>query len=1132
MIPDHDQRRQAVLTPDHAFVWASAGTGKTHTLTLRALFLLLTAPFQARAAGTECARLYTAANRPDRLRAARAVLRRFVLTTFTRKAAAEMQTRLYEYLDRIASAPTADELQAALAALNGGRGDDQFAEVVAAACDPAGGFDRLRAGAEALAELATELPVCTLHSYAAAILRRHPIAAGIPPSAQFAEEDDISAVAPADQLVERWWQHAATDAGRREQLARLLAAVSVADLRAWLVALVDHPWMAAELDFGRPDKRALAGVLTATDRLVAGLENARGNARTAIAIREELRTALVNARAARPGAWQEFCRVLCDREDQIFSADTKVMQTARAGLGEWAGCYENFAAAYGPLLQQCLATDLAGVWTDWTDFARAFVAWAEGAVVRELNLVTFDDMVRHAARLLATNPVVRREERERLWGLLVDEFQDTDPVQLDLLRQLVGRRSPAEHEVIGFFVGDPKQSIYRFRDADLPAIENFAARYAALARVAPARVQRYRLTTSFRSLKPVLEFVNQFFAHAVPLPGYAAERLAPLRAATGAKPEWRVVDDPPAGATADARRARAATETARLIADHVRQADGDPAVYSEVLVLVNTHEELDAVLTALEAAGIPAVSSGARTFHQRPEVLDALNLLIALHNPQDSLAVGAVLRSPLFGLSDPQIAAALPEVPPREFFATAAPLPPAVPAAAHDRIAAARELTRARVSRPVADWLRAVRAFVPDGVYADQDREGRAVVRIDNVFAAFRRVVELGTIPPLTWLLEQRGRVDRVDNYDAEMGEDVSVTDESVAAVRVMTIHKAKGLQSRLVIVYGWQKALARRHDQHRTKTIVSLTRPDGQPLAGFRLSWGDIEIVSPRHAEAAAMDRQLQAEESARLAYVAATRAQDRLVLLSHDRTDLETGLLAEAGPALTAGAASVGAFGDTATVIVVAPAPPPAAGPGARRRIRDESAYVRLWQERAAALGAPPALQLAQPSQPERPAEDDESDPTDFVGSRSAAARDRARQIGTLVHRYLERHLTETAFDRAQLTALLEEGVAEGVVEKATAVLRRFFGSARQRRARGGTILGRELPVLLTLDGQPWSGVMDLVFAESDRIIGVDYKVMDQPVPLPEQYARQQHVYTTALQRLFPERTVAFEFWWLTEP
>ena len=99
-LPDSQMRQEAIMTSEHAFVWASAGTGKTHTLALRALYLLLNAPFLPHESGErkgfvepECS-LYSAASRSERLRAARATIRSLVLTTFTRKAAAEMQTRL------------------------------------------------------------------------------------------------------------------------------------------------------------------------------------------------------------------------------------------------------------------------------------------------------------------------------------------------------------------------------------------------------------------------------------------------------------------------------------------------------------------------------------------------------------------------------------------------------------------------------------------------------------------------------------------------------------------------------------------------------------------------------------------------------------------------------------------------------------------------------------------------------------------------------------------------------------------------------------------------------------------------------------------------------------------------------
>lgn len=153
MIPDAFQRDEAVTTPGHAFVWASAGTGKTHTLTLRALHLLLHAPFDPRAKDRAESQLYAKVPRKKRLEAARAVIRRFVLSTFTRKAAAEMQSRLYAYLGHLAAAPDCEALAERVAKMNKDRGDAQFLRVVAEAIERVGDFQRLREGAAALAEI-------------------------------------------------------------------------------------------------------------------------------------------------------------------------------------------------------------------------------------------------------------------------------------------------------------------------------------------------------------------------------------------------------------------------------------------------------------------------------------------------------------------------------------------------------------------------------------------------------------------------------------------------------------------------------------------------------------------------------------------------------------------------------------------------------------------------------------------------------------------------------------------------------------------------------------------------------------------------------------------------------------------
>ena len=122
------------------------------------------------------------------------------------------------------------------------------------------------------------------------------------------------------------------------------------------------------------------------------------------------------------------------------------------------------------------------------------------------------------------------------------------------------------------------------------------------------------------------------------------------------------------------------------------------------------------------------------------------------------------------------------------------------------------------------------------------------------------------------------------------------------------------------------------------------------------------------------------------------------------------------------------------------------------------------------------------------------------------------RVRQFvpaGTLVHRYLERHLTDPEFDEARLSRLINDDVSESATGKAKAVLRGFFNSANHNRARAATILGREMPIYLSAFDKAWGGVMDLVIEETGAITGVDYKVMEKPSVLSSEYEQQKQVF-----------------------
>jgi ATP-dependent exoDNAse (exonuclease V) beta subunit len=385
----------------------------------------------------------------------------------------------------------------------------------------------------------------------------------------------------------------------------------------------------------------------------------------------------------------------------------------------------------------------------------------------------------------------------------------------------------------------------------------------------------------------------------------------------------------------------------------------------------------------------------------------------------------------------------------------------------------------------------------------------------------------------LSWLLEQRDRAR--DAFDADLGEDVSVTDESMAAVRALTIHKAKGLQGKYVIVFGWQKALDKLEPKAGKDSVFQLTDRAGHPVCGFQLQWGRLLVVSPSCGKARELDQQYEAEEARRLAYVAATRAEDRLALLSPHDQEIAKGLLADVKPLHDKGQSAIEVFGGTLRVIVTPPPERTKRPAGRELSVRDAGAYARLWRARLERAAGEAEPLLHAPSSVEQAAEREEADSSYYVRQKIDMASERAMEAGTLVHRYLERHLTDHEFDNSKLAPILSE-INGGVrlpeaIERARTALSGFYGGAYHQRARRARIEAREAPIFLSWEGRAWSGVIDLVLNERETVCGVDYKVMVRPKQLPPEYEQQQRVYLEALRRAFPGRKVSFEFWWLID-
>jgi ATP-dependent exoDNAse (exonuclease V) beta subunit len=301
---------------------------------------------------------------------------------------------------------------------------------------------------------------------------------------------------------------------------------------------------------------------------------------------------------------------------------------------------------------------------------RRWAAWLADEHARDFDALILD------TRRLLTDPRMRPalDAIRRRFGLLViDEFQDTDGAQRDIAFHIVALDGPAGDGPTLFLVGDPKQSIYRFRHADVNVWNEVSTRFErdGLA-VLP-------LTHNFRSAPPVVEFVNRTCAPAFARMGTAVEHsgLASCVEYRGLVParsdrERSAVEQLVSGGKAHERRTLEADMVAARIRDFVvDEAKGDrngieivdPATgtprwcrYADIAVLFRTRTPVTYLTPALEEYGVPYYLAGDAGLIERMEILDALTLLRVLENPLDDLRVFAFLRSPFVGLRDEVIA--------------------------------------------------------------------------------------------------------------------------------------------------------------------------------------------------------------------------------------------------------------------------------------------------------------------------------------------------------------------------------------------------------------------------------------------------------------------------------------------
>jgi ATP-dependent helicase/nuclease subunit A len=1058
-----DARARATLRGDFAntlFVDAGAGTGKTTAIVERIAELI--------AKG-------------------QVAMAQLVAITFTEAAAAGLRTRVRDALDAVAS--------------QDGRDPEEIARCVRAAAQIG------------------DASIDTIHAFAGDLLRTYPLDAGLPPD--FTTMDEIEAGLDFDERFRKWFDGVATDPQNRDTVRRALLLGLGPDKMATLAsALHDNYDLLSEVSSWRadpaPDPIAVAHQVAGTVREAQLLLKYAPPGHEAIPTVQGLSFAA--ERLAEASTFEQALVALGAIEkirtpkgtmDGWRQVDGENAFTKMKGLLKEAG---KDAAAALQAQRTSLFCSLLGA------LGQFVLLYA--AERKKLGVATFQDLLAWARDLLRGQPEMLRRVQSRWTRVFIDEFQDTDPLQAEIAFYLCADPSvplPDDWRTITLqpgklcLVGDPKQSIYRFRRADI-------ALYQAIRkRVAEPLV----LSKNFRSVPAIIDFVNRHFAGAMQLvegaqPAY--QPLAPDAAAAGPA-LWRF-GGPVEGKAAEVWELEAEAVAgciARIKAEGWKVSYPGPggrtlreADYGDICVLTPSRTNLRRLERAFEERRIPYRIESGEIVVGTQEVGELLAALRAIDDPSDQVAVVTALRAPIYGCSDAELVRWVGEGGRLDYVRPGS--------GTVERVRAALEhLASFHVQRNQGTVAALVERFVDDrmlvaGVFAEK-RPRESWRRYRYVAARARAFAGTGRTT-LREFVEWMEGLDRSQTRD--ISGSVAETDEE--AVRLLTVHGAKGLEFPIVIMTGLGSTRG-----FRGATVIA-DRVHDQVHARVGDARGN-RWESPGFGDAIKAEKTLANAEEVRLAYVAATRARDHLVLGLHHKAGAK-----DAVPAV--------AFADTLTSMAgdvrelesfeVARREAPARGTGAtpEQVVADETAWL-VGREAALVVAAGVEYVTATSRAALGQGEEPRTEPD--------AARFRRGRGGTSVGRAV--HAVLQAIDLGSQTGLENlaraQAAAEGIPNRTgdvSRLVRQAAESEPVRRAVASGRLWREVPIGAPAAGVVLEGFIDLLFQTDQGYEIVDYKTDEiRPDELEgrmERYRVQGEAYADLVRAITGKTPVAVWF------
>ena len=680
-------------------------------------------------------------------------------------------------------------------------------------------------------DLARELDgawISTIHGFCARLLRAYPLAAGLDP--RFRELDEAqAAVLRSEAFGEALAEFCAGDDPQRLEL---LATYGSDRLRRMLTSVYETL---------RAAGRELDLAVAARPELGERVDELRAAARSLVADPEATE------------AQQKTAAELLDQLERDSRPDRLMSLTGFKARGDRAAGYcDALAAVEQAALDEAAARDRALLQELLTLHAERYVQ----AKARE-SALDFEDLQLEARDLLRSQPELRERERARFRSILVDEFQDTNRLQTEIVDLL---RTP-DTEL--FFVGDEFQSIYGFRHAD---VQVFRERREAAG-------QPLSLTLNYRSRPEVLAAVNELFGSHFGGEFQELAAAAEFPDPVFGHPVELLVTDKESYKDSGVHWRRG---EAQAVARRVRElVDGGAATPGEIVLLFAAGTDAEWYEDELRRAGLPTYRATGKGYFGQQQVVDLLMYLRLLHNRYDDMALVSVLASPFVGVSNDALALLRRVASRRPIFSG---LEHSLPPGLGERDGRLMQAFRQRYDRLVDAMPRLSLERLCEQVVAEHDYDLAVLAQWDGRrrYANMRKLARLARSYEELRGPDVEGFVRFVAEQEAVGARELEAVaeEEGADAVRLLTIHAAKGLEFKVVIVADAGR------DRVAPSADEILALPDGRfgfrvadPATAKRRGAFDYEAVKDARQEA-------ERAERLRLYYVAMTRAKERLIV------------------------------------------------------------------------------------------------------------------------------------------------------------------------------------------------------------------------------------------------------------